>query len=99
MIGNDDMKNLLELSRLRLEPEELAELQIQLGDILNYFALLNQYETDDVNMDLGESIEIASLRQDSSAAGIERDKITDFAAEFEEGYFIVPRILDEGEDG
>ena len=80
-------------ARLSLKADELSAIKAQLTDIISYFELLEAYNTDDVDVDLGRSVGAAALREDLSRDGVSREDIAGFASGFEEGYFVVPRIL------
>lgn len=96
MIDDKTMKNLQELSRLKLEPGESRSLAVQLEDILRYFERLAAYDTTDT--DLKAAIEPGDLRRDESAPSFSREVLESVAVEFRDGHFIVPRIL-EIDDG
>ena len=93
MIDDKVMDSLLELSRLSLEPDELSALKGQLADIISYFEVLESHDTEGVDVDMGRAVQTSGLRADASARGIERGQIDDFAVSFEDGLFVVPRIL------
>ena len=97
MIDRDTMRNLQELSRLRLEEEEKRSLAEQLEEILQYFSLLARYDTSGVDVDLGDSLAPDELRDDCPGESVGREQIESFAVEFEDGQFVVPRILGDGE--
>ncbi len=98
MIDDREMKNLLELSRLTATPEETAALQSQLQDIFDYFEILKTYDTEEIDVDLGESVAFTSRRHDEERPGVNRDAIVGFSTTFENGYFVVPRIIGENDD-
>jgi aspartyl-tRNA(Asn)/glutamyl-tRNA(Gln) amidotransferase subunit C len=98
MIDDKTMGNLQALSRLRLAPEEAHNLADQLEDILEYFKLLSGYDTERVNPDIGVAVEPAHLRTDEHRKGIDRETIETFAVSFDDGFFVVPRILGDEPD-
>ena len=91
MIDDKTMKNLQELSRLKLEPDESRSLAVQLEDILSYFERLSAYDTTEIDLNAGVNPD--ALRQDKSAPGFSRDVLESVAVDFRDGHFIVPRIL------
>ena len=99
MIDDKTMRNLQDLSRLRLGPEEEAKLAGQLDDILDYFEMLSRYDTSGVDADLGTAVLPGDLRKDEAGTSVGREKIESFAVEFDEDHFVVPRILGDGSDG
>ena len=97
MFEQRDLQYLLELSRLTVPKEEEEELTRQINDILNYFEVLSGYDTSSVDVDLGESVPVDSRRTDGSRPGLERDSVEKFAPSFNDGFFVVPRILGDGD--
>ena len=96
MIDDKTMKNLQELSKLKLEPGESRSLAAQLEDILRYFERLTAYDTADT--DSKAVVEPGDLRRDEAAPAFSREVLESVAVEFQDGHFIVPRILAD-EDG
>ena len=98
MIDRDTMKSLQNLSRLRLEPEEERNLASQLEQILEYFKVLEGYNT--VDTDLNAALDPGELRTDGSTRSFGRENLESFAVSMNEGHFVVPRILgtDAGTD-
>lgn len=99
MIDKSDLENLLALSRLKIQNEEQARLIEQMGDIIDYFELLQGYDTSRIDVDLGESVPIGSLRPDSVSRDFKPERIESFAIELDAGHFSVPRILGDEENG
>ena len=93
MIDRETMQNLQELSMLRLEEEEERELASQLENIIEYFSRLSKYDTSAIDLDLSTSVVPEQLRPDVSRDGVSHRQIDEFAVEFRDGHFIVPRIL------
>ncbi len=96
MIDKETMQNLQNLSRLKLEPEEERDLASQLENILEYFQLLTEYDA--VDADLKAALEPEALRRDTSGSSFAQEVLESLAVDFQDGHFIVPRILD-GDDG
>ena len=95
MIADREMESLLALSRLRLEPGERQSLSDQLQEIIAYFELLRGYDTSAVDIDLGATVDPDALRADDVQHGLDDPAIGSFAVERNDGYFVVPRILDQ----
>jgi len=89
------MDGLLALSRLRLEPDERCRLSAQLREIIAYFELLNAFDTSNVDIDFGATVEVGDLRPDDIRPGLDESAIDTFAIDRTDGYFVVPRILDQ----
>ncbi len=98
MIDDRIMHDLQKHSRLKLGPEEEASLAGQLEDILHYFERLSAYDTSDIDPDIGTAVEPADLRRDERGESVGHETIESFAVDFEEGHFVVPRILGNATD-
>lgn len=96
-IDSKVMDRILYLSRLcATKPEEEA-LRTQAERILAYFDVINGYDTDGIDPDIGVAVPAAELRDDTVSPGLELRDLKSFAVNFLDGYFGVPKILD-GED-
>ena len=94
MFDEQELKNLLELSRLSVPSEKMHELSGQLQEILGYFERLSEFDTSTVDVDLGIAEPVDAKRRDDPAGGLDRDAIAEFSSTFDEnGFFLVPRIL------
>ena len=93
MIDKSVIESLLALSRLKVEKEQQARLEEQVGDIIGYFEVLEGYDTSHIDVDIGESVPFQLLRNDKRERSFKADKIDSFAVELEDGHFSVPRIL------
>ena len=96
MIDKNTMMGLQRLSKLKLDPDEERDLAAQLENILDYFELLKGYDA--VDTDLDAAVTPAELRGDDAVPAFSREVLESLAVEFQDGHFIVPRILDI-EDG
>ena len=99
MIDATSMHELQALSRLKLEPDEEKNLAGQLEDILRYFERLSVYGTDDIDPDIGSAVDPEELRTDDRGDNLGREALERLAVEFEDGHFVVPRILGDAADG
>ncbi|MBN2738916.1 MAG: Asp-tRNA(Asn)/Glu-tRNA(Gln) amidotransferase subunit GatC [Spirochaetales bacterium] len=95
MIDDKTLEMVLYLSRLEVSDQQKLNFKNQIGDILNYFDLLKNYDTSDVNPDLGTEVSEQDLRPDQIQKGFSDDDVKSFAIHFEEGHFQVPRILED----
>lgn len=85
------------LARLTLADDEKKAFTTQLSDILTYVEKINELDTDGVNptdhiMDLKNV-----FREDTNRESLTTKAIEDFAPKFDEGHFIVPRIIEGAE--
>ncbi|SFI29086.1 Asp-tRNA(Asn)/Glu-tRNA(Gln) amidotransferase subunit GatC [Planctomicrobium piriforme] len=89
-----DVQKVARLSRLQLSGEEQARFAEQLGEILNYVALLNEVETADV-APMAHAADLANVfRADVPAPSLERSAALANAPKSDGKYFLVPQILE-----
>jgi aspartyl-tRNA(Asn)/glutamyl-tRNA(Gln) amidotransferase subunit C len=82
------------LARLELSEEERVRLAHQLGHILDYFARLDELDTDDVEP-TSHVVEMSNVfRDDVPGAPLPREAVLAAAPEHEDGFFKVPPILE-----
>lgn len=97
MFNQHDLDRLLELSRLSIPPEQHESLARQIEDILGYVERLSAYDTSHVDVDLGETESVDSRRSDVSIEGLDYDAVDSCSNSFDNGYFLVPRILGDAD--
>ena len=90
-----DVEHVAKLARLALSDEEIEQLTVQLGAILEHAADVAALDTSDVPP-TSHPIPLSNvLRPDERAATLERDAVMAMAPAEEDGRFRVPRILGE----
>ncbi|MCD6121672.1 MAG: Asp-tRNA(Asn)/Glu-tRNA(Gln) amidotransferase subunit GatC [Spirochaetales bacterium] len=95
MINDKDLNSILYMSRLDVSESEKEKFRKQIGDILSYFDILTSINTVGVDNSVNESIEIEDLRTDEVRESFSPSILKTFAADFLDGYFSVPRILND----
>lgn len=81
------------LARLQLTDEEVELFSKQLGDILDFVNQMNEVNTEGVEpfvLDYGKT----PMREDKPGETLPREEIEKNAPQFENGYFVVPRIFE-----
>ena len=87
------MAKVARLARLELSPEELERSTIQLGDMLEHFADIDELQLDDV-VPMTQPYPLTNvLRDDVPAPGVDRDEVLAAAPEVEDHRFKVPPII------
>ena len=82
------------LARLELSEKEMDEFSVQLNDIIEYVEKINQLDTSDVKP-ADHIIDVANvLREESVNESIPRPAIEKIAPSFDNGFFIVPKIIE-----
>jgi len=92
MIDRETVLKVAELARLQLTEEEIEIYAKQLKDILEFVNTMNEVDTDNVEPFVLE-FEETPLREDIPGETLPREEIEKNAPEFENGYFVVPRIF------
>lgn len=90
-----DIHKVARLARLALSEEELAHYGEQLGDILEHAAQVQALATDDVPPTSHPIDMVNAFRADETTGSLDRDDLLDAAPDAVDGFFRVPRILDE----
>lgn len=88
-----DIEHVARLSRLDLEPSQLAVLKEQLGAILDHAAKVQSLDTEGIepsNHPLGF---VNAFRDDEVRASLDRDEVLSMAPESRDGYFVTPPAL------
>ncbi len=95
MAADFDIARIAELARIALSEEELAGYSEQLEVILEHAALVQALPTDGVEPTSHPLTMVNAFRPDEVIECLDRSEVLAAAPETEDGYFRVPRILDE----
>jgi aspartyl-tRNA(Asn)/glutamyl-tRNA(Gln) amidotransferase subunit C len=83
------------LARLRLNPDELATMTAQLGQIVDYMALLSELDTEGVEP-MAHAVEVANVfRDDEVRPSLPRDEALANAPHHDGECYLVPAVLGE----
>ncbi len=99
MIDDKVLNSILYMSKLKVSGEEKENFRKQIEEILSYFKVLTSVDTENVESAAGEGVSIEDLRVDEIKDSFPLAIIKTFAADFQDGYFPVPRILGDGSGG
>jgi len=92
-ISADEVAKVARLARLALTDEELALATVQLGDIVDHFADIDELDLEGVEP-MTQPFPLANvLRDDVAQPTLDRDEVLAAAPEVEDGRFKVPPIL------
>ena len=92
-ISADEVAKVARLARLALTDEELALATVQLGDIVEHFADIDELDLEGVEP-MTQPFPLANvLRDDVAQPTLDRDEVLAAAPEVEDGRFKVPPIL------
>ncbi|WP_457637254.1 Asp-tRNA(Asn)/Glu-tRNA(Gln) amidotransferase subunit GatC [Oceanithermus sp.] len=90
------VKHLAELSRLRLSEEEVEKIIPELRSVLGYFERISDLDVDELEELVRPIFSANVLRPDVPAAGLEQDEALAMAPEKQDGFFKLPRVVEEG---
>ncbi len=93
MVTLEEIQHIARLCKIYLSPEEEKEMVKDLETILSYFQKLKELPTENV-MPALSSIEIYNVeREDIEKQSLTLEKIARNAPSFQEGFFVVPKIV------
>ena len=82
------------LSRLELSGAEKEEFTRQLTDIIEYVEKIKELDTSSVSP-ADHITDVKNVfRSDAVGTSLDRDKIENIAPSFENGHFVVPKIIE-----
>lgn len=90
-----DIAKVAKLARIALGEEDLARYGAQLVQILEHAERIQALPTDDVEPTSHPLPLVNAFRPDEVRPSLERDEVLAQAPDAVDGYFRVPRILDE----
>lgn len=92
-ISRQEVEHVAMLARLELTEEEVAAYTEQLNSILDYAAMLDQLNTDEIQP-TAYAVPIHNVvREDQVQPSLDREKVLANAPVSEDGFFKVPRIV------
>ena len=94
-ITRDEVLHVAGLARLALSEEEIQRLQYELGRILDHFQKLQELDTENVPITSHVLPMTNVFRQDKPGPSLPRDEVLANAPDQVEGFFRVPRIIEE----
>jgi aspartyl-tRNA(Asn)/glutamyl-tRNA(Gln) amidotransferase subunit C len=92
MISRQEVEHVARLARLRFEEEELARLQLELGQIIDYIQQLSELDLSEMEV-TSHAVALKNvLRRDEPLPGLTQEEATANGPDVERGQFVVPRI-------
>ena len=92
-ISADEVAKVARLARLALTDEELALATVQLGDIVEHFADIDELDLDGVEP-MTQPFPLTNvMRDDVVVPSLDRDEVLAAAPDVEDGRFKVPPII------
>ena len=95
LLTREEVLHVASLARLALSEEEIERLQYELGRILEYFKQLQALDTENVPLTTHVLPMTNVYRADEVQSSLTREDVLANAPDQIEGFFRVPRILEE----
>jgi aspartyl-tRNA(Asn)/glutamyl-tRNA(Gln) amidotransferase subunit C len=92
-VSAEELRQVAALARLRLTPEEMERLQLQLGDILGHIEQLLAIDVDPHSAAPLALEPVPAVRDDVPGADALVHPLAEIAPEWRDGFFTVPRVL------
>lgn len=94
-MDKDTVAKVARLASIEMNDDELEKLAPQLSNILGWIEQLSEVDTDNVEP-LANVVDIElALRKDEITDGDVRDKVLANAPEDTQGFFVVPKVVDQ----
>ncbi|MCI0454714.1 MAG: Asp-tRNA(Asn)/Glu-tRNA(Gln) amidotransferase subunit GatC [Candidatus Dadabacteria bacterium] len=94
-ISKDDVKHVAELARLEFKEDDLDRFARQLENILEYMEKLNELNTSSVEPTTHVLQMSTPLREDVVNPWLSSEEALENAPEKEEGFFTVPKVIED----
>lgn len=95
-ITEQQVRHVAQLSRLKLDDQQIGYFTRQLGDVLSYVQKLNELDTDQVEPMAHPTQMTNKLRADEPADPLPIDQVLANARQSDPPFFRVPKVLGEG---
>jgi aspartyl-tRNA(Asn)/glutamyl-tRNA(Gln) amidotransferase subunit C len=93
-MDRQDVEKIALLSRLKLSDAELERLTAELGQVLDYVAILNEVSTEDVEP-MAHAVEVSNVfREDAMRESLPREQALANAPKTDGRCFLVPQIIE-----
>jgi len=94
MLSEEDVHKVAELARLNLTEDEVAELRPQLSKLIDYVAVLEEVDTEDVEPMVHAIEQTNVFRDDVRTPPLPREDALANAPKTDGKYFLVPQIIE-----
>ena len=93
-LTSDEVRHVALLARLAMKPEDLELYRSQLDDILGYFQMLENIQTDGVAPTNQSITNHTVMREDKAEPGLDKEDVLANAPRREGDYFRVKEVLE-----
>ena len=93
-LSREDVRHVAELARLDFSDEEEGRMAEEMSRILEYVEKLDELDTSGVPP-MSHVLDVTNVyREDDIESRIDREQALEAAPDAEQGYFLVPRVVD-----
>ena len=92
MLDMNVLNNLAELSKLSFTEEELKKLSRELGEIMEFVSVINNFNEQPGNIQKN-AVVFSQLRADIAMESLPREQLLENAKEHSDTYFKVPKVV------
>ena len=93
-LTTDEIQHIAKLARVSLDAEELEQYITKLSDILAYFQLLQEVDTENVLPTGGQMFHESVMREDEPHDSLNKKDVLANAPDIEDDYFRVRAVLE-----
>lgn len=93
-ITEKEVKRIASLSRLNFDDTALTEMGLHMDNILEFFKVIEGYDTSSVPATAHILSTVNVLRDDVASTPMPREELLSNAPESDDGAYIVPQVLD-----
>ncbi|EMK02039.1 Asp-tRNA(Asn)/Glu-tRNA(Gln) amidotransferase subunit GatC [Leptospira sp. WS58.C1] len=93
-LNEESLQKIAELSRLKIDPKDIQNFLTDFNKVLNYVDTITELNVSSVSDEDLYPNEGNSLRVDKAQEGLSRSQIESFAPSFQNGYFVVPKVIE-----
>ncbi|TGK38829.1 Asp-tRNA(Asn)/Glu-tRNA(Gln) amidotransferase subunit GatC [Leptospira andrefontaineae] len=93
-LNEESLQKIAELSRLKIDPKDIQNFLTDFNKVLNYVDTITELNVSSVSDEDLYPNEGNSLRADKAKEGLSRSQIESFAPSFQNGYFVVPKVIE-----
>ncbi len=95
MLKKEDVIKVAQLAKLKLKEEEIELFSKQLPQIVNFVEKLNELDTENVKPFYELIDKTTPMREDIPENGLSQEEALSNAPEAEDGFFVVPRVVEK----
>ncbi|PKA15086.1 Asp-tRNA(Asn)/Glu-tRNA(Gln) amidotransferase subunit GatC [Leptospira haakeii] len=93
-LNEESLQKIAELSRLKIDPKDIQNFLTDFNKVLNYVDTITELNVSSVSDEDLYPNEGNSVRPDKANEGLSRSQIESFAPSFQNGYFVVPKVIE-----